>query len=70
MPWARAYPSASPPRLRPARAPHLGLPHRLLEGGFRTPRKGKHDDNAHPPIHPVKLAQPHELDGNDKAVRH
>ena len=26
----------------------------LLNGGFEWPRDGGHDDNAHPPIHPVK----------------
>jgi DNA topoisomerase III len=41
---------------------------RLLQGAFRAPRKGKHDDKAHPPIHPVKLAQPQELQGNDRTV--
>lgn len=25
----------------------------LVDGGFRQPREGKHDDKAHPPIHPI-----------------
>lgn len=28
------------------------------KGGFQWPRQGKHDDKAHPPIQPVKLATP------------
>ncbi|EMG47260.1 TOP3 DNA topoisomerase 3 [Candida maltosa Xu316] len=27
----------------------------LLEDGIQTPRSGSHDDQAHPPIHPVKF---------------
>lgn len=27
---------------------------KLLDGGFRNPRSGRHDDKAHPPIYPVK----------------
>lgn len=27
---------------------------RLIEGEFKLPRKGKNNDNAHPPIHPTK----------------
>ena len=41
----------------------------MLEGAYRAPRKGKHDDKAHPPIHPVQLAQPAQLEGLEKAVR-
>ena len=39
----------------------------LLDGGkFRRPRKGKHDDQAHPPIHPVRMAP--NLTGDDKKL--
>lgn len=31
------------------------------EGKFKTPRKGKHDDKAHPPIHPIRAAARSEL---------
>ncbi|KAF8940680.1 DNA topoisomerase, partial [Dissophora ornata] len=39
---------------------------RLTEGGYRNPRKGKNNDQAHPPIHPVMHAG--NLDGNEKKV--
>jgi DNA topoisomerase-3 len=38
----------------------------LLNGNFRKPRKGKHDDQAHPPIHPVRAA--HNLHGEEKKL--
>ncbi|KND04904.1 uncharacterized protein SPPG_08857 [Spizellomyces punctatus DAOM BR117] len=38
----------------------------LLGGRFRRPRKGKNDDQAHPPIHPVKAAL--DLTGDDQRV--
>jgi DNA topoisomerase-3 len=38
----------------------------LLDGKFCKPRKGKHDDQAHPPIHPVRAAN--NLSGEDKKV--
>jgi DNA topoisomerase-3 len=38
----------------------------LLQGGFRTPRKGNHNDEAHPPIHPVRSAI--NLTGDDRKV--
>jgi DNA topoisomerase III len=38
----------------------------LLNGKFKTPRKGKHDDQAHPPIHPVRAAA--NLEGDEKKV--
>ena len=28
----------------------------LVDGGFNQPREGKHDDKAHPPIHPITYA--------------
>jgi DNA topoisomerase-3 len=39
----------------------------LLEGdGYQVPKKGKNNDNAHPPIHPTKLVT--DLSGEEKAV--
>lgn len=38
----------------------------LEQGGFNTPRKGKHDDKAHPPIHPTAHAG--GLTGDEKKV--
>ncbi|EHY56203.1 DNA topoisomerase [Exophiala dermatitidis] len=40
----------------------------LLDGGFRTPRSGSHNDQAHPPIHPVNYAAPSALDQHEKKV--
>ncbi|KAI8915780.1 DNA topoisomerase, partial [Gorgonomyces haynaldii] len=39
---------------------------RLLNGEFVRPRKGKNDDQAHPPIHPVRGAA--ELGGDEQRV--
>ncbi|KAL2107774.1 hypothetical protein VUR80DRAFT_4763 [Thermomyces stellatus] len=33
----------------------------LVDGEFRQPREGRHDDKAHPPIHPVTYAAPSVL---------
>ncbi|KAH8815689.1 DNA topoisomerase [Xylogone sp. PMI_703] len=30
----------------------------LVNGGFQQPREGRHDDKAHPPIHPVAYCAP------------
>jgi DNA topoisomerase-3 len=38
----------------------------LLDGGFRTPRQGKHDDQAHPPIHPTGFNA--QLSGRERKV--
>jgi DNA topoisomerase-3 len=38
----------------------------LQQGGFAPPRKGKHDDKAHPPIHPTAHAA--NLVGDHKRV--
>lgn len=47
--------------------PNWGTFARSLEqGGFNTPRKGKHDDKAHPPIHPTAHAG--NLTGDEKKV--
>lgn len=33
----------------------------LLHGAFKTPRAGRNNDKAHPPIHPVNYVAPHAL---------
>ncbi|KAF5027231.1 hypothetical protein F66182_647 [Fusarium sp. NRRL 66182] len=33
----------------------------LVNGGFQQPREGRHDDKAHPPIHPITYASPSVL---------
>lgn len=33
----------------------------LINGGFQQPREGRHDDKAHPPIHPITYASPSVL---------
>lgn len=38
----------------------------LQNGGFNAPRRGKHDDHAHPPIHPTAHAG--NLAGDEKRV--
>ncbi|KAI0697280.1 DNA topoisomerase [Cytidiella melzeri] len=38
----------------------------LLHGGFSTPRRGKNNDKAHPPIHPTSYAG--NLAGDEKRV--
>ena len=38
----------------------------LLQGGFRHPRAGKNNDEAHPPIHPVRAAN--NLTGDEKKL--
>ncbi|KAJ3370037.1 hypothetical protein HDU91_006698 [Kappamyces sp. JEL0680] len=38
----------------------------LLNGKFKQPRKGSHNDEAHPPIHPVRSAT--NLVGNEKKL--
>ncbi len=41
----------------------------LVEGGgFQQPREGRHDDKAHPPIHPITYAAPTVLDDSEKRV--
>lgn len=35
---------------------------------YVRPRRGAHDDKAHPPIHPTKVARPGELDGDAARV--
>ena len=38
---------------------------RLTNGGFNWPREGRHNDKAHPPIHPVNYVTPGAL-ANDQ----
>ncbi|KAL4960635.1 DNA topoisomerase 3 [Aspergillus stella-maris] len=40
----------------------------LLDGSFRTPRAGRHNDQAHPPIHPVCWVDPNSLTADEKKV--
>lgn len=38
----------------------------LVNGAFQQPREGRHDDKAHPPIHPVTYASPSVLKNADE----
>ncbi|KAJ5748455.1 uncharacterized protein N7511_010151 [Penicillium nucicola] len=40
----------------------------LVDSKFRTPRWGRHNDKAHPPIHPVSWVSPNQLNANEKKV--
>ncbi|KAL2181757.1 DNA topoisomerase [Thermothelomyces heterothallicus CBS 202.75] len=40
----------------------------LVDGAFQQPRQGRHDDKAHPPIHPITYAAPAALDDNERRV--
>ncbi|KAF8473497.1 DNA topoisomerase [Kalaharituber pfeilii] len=41
----------------------------LIDGNFRQPRKGKNNDQAHPPIHPVACVMPTALaNANERKV--
>ena len=40
----------------------------LLDGGFRQPRSGRRNDQAHPPIHPVNYAAASALSSDEKRV--
>lgn len=40
----------------------------LLDGAFRTPRDGRHNDQAHPPIHPVNHVAGTTLNANERKV--
>lgn len=37
----------------------------LVNGGFQQPREGRHDDKAHPPIHPITYATPTVLNHDE-----
>lgn len=41
---------------------------RLLDGRFSTPRNGRNNDKAHPPIHPVNYVTGNALDQDEKRV--
>ena len=40
----------------------------LINGGFRTPRSGRNNDQAHPPIHPVNYINPGTLNEDERRV--
>jgi DNA topoisomerase-3 len=40
----------------------------LVDGAFQQPRQGRHDDKAHPPIHPITYAAPTVLDDSEKRI--
>ncbi|KAL1971071.1 hypothetical protein VTN77DRAFT_22 [Rasamsonia byssochlamydoides] len=40
----------------------------LLNGKFKTPRSGRHNDKAHPPIHPICWVSPTQLSPEEKRV--
>ncbi|KAE8148702.1 DNA topoisomerase [Aspergillus avenaceus] len=40
----------------------------LLDGGFRTPRAGRHNDRAHPPIHPICWVAPTAINADERKV--
>lgn len=40
----------------------------LVDGGFSQPRQGRHDDQAHPPIHPITFASPTVLPGDQRRL--
>ncbi|ROT35700.1 DNA topoisomerase [Sodiomyces alkalinus F11] len=40
----------------------------LLDGAFSQPRQGRHDDKAHPPIHPVTFASPSVLSHDERRL--
>ncbi|KAJ5735102.1 DNA topoisomerase 3 [Penicillium malachiteum] len=40
----------------------------LIDGKFRTPRSGRNNDQAHPPIHPVAWVSPSQLSADEKKV--
>ena len=40
----------------------------LVNGGFNQPREGRHDDKAHPPIHPVAFVAPTALSSEEGRV--
>ncbi|PWY73845.1 DNA topoisomerase III [Aspergillus sclerotioniger CBS 115572] len=40
----------------------------LLDGAFKTPRAGRHNDQAHPPIHPICWVAPTALTADEKKV--
>jgi DNA topoisomerase III len=46
-----------------------GFAQDLVDGGYNDPRKGRNDDKAHPPIHPITYAAPAVLQSeNEKKI--
>jgi DNA topoisomerase-3 len=45
-----------------------GYAQTLLRGGFKQPRGGRHNDQAHPPIHPVNHVASHSLADDERRV--
>ena len=45
-----------------------GYAQNLVDGGFKQPREGRHDDKAHPPIHPIAHCDPGALNANESRV--
>jgi len=45
-----------------------GFAQNLVNGGFHQPREGRHDDKAHPPIHPITYAAPGGLSADEGRV--
>ncbi|KAK9448919.1 DNA topoisomerase [Limtongia smithiae] len=45
-----------------------GFANNLMNGGYRAPRRGTHDDHAHPPIHPVAHVSEPAVDRDEKRV--
>lgn len=43
-------------------------PTSLLNGKFKTPRSGRHNDQAHPPIHPICWVSPSQLNADERKV--
>lgn len=39
-----------------------------MDGNFKQPRSGRHNDKAHPPIHPVTYVVPSTLSADEKRV--
>ena len=40
----------------------------LVDGGFSSPRDGRNNDKAHPPIHPVNFVNPTSLSADEQRV--
>ncbi|KAH8673636.1 DNA topoisomerase [Xylariales sp. PMI_506] len=40
----------------------------LVDGGFQKPRQGRHDDKAHPPIHPITYVAPSVLNEDERKI--
>jgi DNA topoisomerase-3 len=45
-----------------------GFAQNLVNGAFKQPRQGRHDDKAHPPIHPVAYCSPANLNDKERRV--